>query len=198
MSIFVRHDRHAGVVRFSRWPRLRFRTPTDVIESSFGNDESVKQCLEIMKDVSAEQRARARHLDAKTGTLAGFSATILTLTVALGRPLLAEDLRGAGNMLIEVFFMITVIALTLAALAAIGGVLRPMGHYDLEESQIDAYSDRPKVITDPAELRMTWLRTVTDMALSDRAAGSAKSKFAVAAVVLLIVGLLGDAGQAIT
>jgi hypothetical protein len=164
----------------------------------FGRDESVQQCLEIMKEVSAEQRARARHLDTKTGTLAGFAATVLTLNATLGRPLLEARLPEAAASRVESFFTISVITLALAALVAVVGVLRPMGHKDLDEEQIDAYSDRGKVNTDPEDLRMTWLRTVTEMTISDRKAGTWKSRLGNVAVVCLAIGLCGVAAQAVT
>lgn len=167
-------------------------------EEPFGEDDSVKQCLEIMKEVSAEQRARARHLDTKTGTLAGFAATIFTLNATLGRPILESHLTSTAADVIKVFFGVSVVALGLAALTAVTGVLRPMGHDDLEEEQIDAYGDRPKVVTPPPELRMTWLQTVVQMTLSDRKAGSRKSTYMKFAVRLLVVGVIGVAGQALT
>ncbi len=164
----------------------------------FGHDESVSECLEIVREVSAEQRARARHLDSKIGTLAGFGATALTLNTTLGRPLLEADLRSGATVVVTVSFLVAVVAFALAATVAVIGGLRPMGHDDLTDAQIDAYSDRPKVVTPAADLRMTWLRTMTDMARSDRSAADAKAKLARTATVLLGIGLLGVVGQAVT
>jgi hypothetical protein len=164
----------------------------------FGHDDSVKQLLEIMKDVSAEQRARARHLDTKTGTIAGFCATVLTLNVTLGQPLLKSKVAPFAHDVIRLLFLIGSIALGLAAVVAVAGVLRPMDHEDVTEEQIDAYSDRPKVITPPDDLRMTWLRTMTNFTISDRKAADAKSTRARWAAILLTVGLLAVAGEAIT
>jgi hypothetical protein len=162
----------------------------------FGDDRSVQECLTIMNAVIAEQRARARHLDTKTGTIAGFCATALTLNVALGLPLLREDLGATGETLARLSFGIAVAALAIAAMVAVFGVMKPMDHDDLDEDGIDAYSNRPKVITPPEELRMTWLRTLTSMAISDRAAADAKSRRSTAAVVFLALGVLGIVGQA--
>jgi hypothetical protein len=167
-------------------------------DEPFGKDDSVQQCLAIMREVSAEQRARARHLDTKTGALAGFCATVLTLNVTLGQPLLKTKLAPDAHSAIRILFLIASLLLALAALIAVAGVLRPMGHEDLTEEQIDQYSDRPKVITPPEELRMTWLRTVTDMTISDRRAGGAKSIRSNAAVIALVMGLLAVAGEALT
>jgi hypothetical protein len=167
------------------------------LDEPFGADDSVTQCLEIMKEVAAEQPARARHLDTKTGALAGFTATVFTLNATLGRPLL-ESLGGTASDVAKLFFVLSVAALGLSALAAVAIVLRPMGHRDLDDDQIDAYSDRPKVTTPPADLRMTWLRTVTETTISDRAAGDRKSRYSNVAVALLVIGILGVAGQSLT
>lgn len=151
-----------------------------------------------MREVSAEQRTRARHLDTKTGTIAGFCATVLTLNVTLGRPLLEANVSDCERTIIRWLFLVGSLALALAALVAVAGVLSPMGHQDLTNEQIDAYSDRPKMTTPPEQLRETWLRTMTDMAISDRKAGEAKGKRAKWAVWLLALGLICVAGEAVT
>jgi hypothetical protein len=164
----------------------------------FGNDDSVQQRLAIMHEVQAEQRARARHLDTKTGTLAGFCATVLTLNVTLGQPLLTAKLAPGAHSAIRILFLVASLLLGLAALIAVAGVLRPMGHDDLTKEQIDQYSDRPKVTTPPEQLRMTWLRTVTEVTMSDKAAGAAKAFWSTAAVIPLVLGLIAVAGEALT
>jgi hypothetical protein len=165
---------------------------------AFGNDDSVQQCLEIMREVSAEHRARSRHLDTKTGTIAGFCATVLTLNVTLGRPLLTAKLSSDAHSAIRILFLVGSLALGAAAAAAVAGVLRPMGVDNLDVGQIDDYSNRPKVTTPPDELRMTWLRTLTEMTISERAAGNAKAFRSKLAVLLLVLGLVAVAGEAIT
>jgi hypothetical protein len=164
----------------------------------FGKAESVEQCMAIIGEVSAEQRARARHLDTKTGTIAGFCATVLTLNVTLGRPLLEASVSNGEHTIIRWLFLVGSLALALAALVAVAGVLSPMGHDDLTEQAIDAYSDRPKMITPPEQLRETWLRSVTEMTKSDRFAGKSKADRAKWAVWLLALGLICVAGEAIT
>jgi hypothetical protein len=167
-------------------------------DEPFGIDSSVQQCIDIMREVLIEHRTRARHLDNKTASLAGFCATVLTLNVTLGRPLLSARLGASAHSAIRILFLLASLFLGLAALIAVAGVLRPMGHDDLTEEQIDQYSDRPKVTTPPEELRMTWLRTLTTITISDRAAGNAKSRRSTAAVIALVIGLMAVAGEAFT
>jgi hypothetical protein len=125
-------------------------------------------------DSSAVERGVA--LDTKAGSIAGFSGTALTLSLTLGRPLLQQRFAASAwaHGVIRDAFLASAVLFAAAAIAAVVGVLRPSGTHDLDETAIDAYADRPKVITPPQELRATWLQTVTAMALSDRKAGNAK------------------------
>jgi hypothetical protein len=174
-------------------------TPESGIEP-FGNDDSVAQCLMIINEVANEQRGRNRHLDTKAGSIAGFSATALTLNLTLGRPLLLQPFRASGSAhgVIRDAFIASAALFAAAVLAAVVGVLRPTGTHDLDETAIDAYADRPKVITAPSKLRETWLQTLTAMALSDRKAGNTKARWSNVGVVLLALGILGLLVQAIT
>ncbi len=169
-------------------------------EESFGKPDSVEQCLAILGEVGEEQRGRSRHLDTKAASIAGFAGTALTLNLTLGRPLLQQHFAEYpwAHGVIRDAFIGSAVMFGLAALAAIVGVLRPSGTEDLEEEAIDAYADRPKVTTPPAELRETWLQTVAKMALADRKAGNGKAKWATIGVALLGLGIIGLLVQAVT
>jgi hypothetical protein len=164
----------------------------------FGDPASVTECLAIMATVSQEQRARARHLDAKTGTLAGFTGAMLALTAVLGNSTLQTEASETATLALRAFFVVTILAFAVSALVALRGVLMPMGHADLKEAQIDAYSDLPKITTPPDQLRETWLATLTLMAISDRKAGERKATASKVAGWALLVGLVGIVLQALT
>jgi hypothetical protein len=166
----------------------------------FGRDDSVTQCLAIMDEVANEQRGRNRHLDTKAGSIAGFAGTALTLNLTLGRPLLLQRFASPAwaHAVIRDAFLASAALFASGAIAAVVGVLRPTGTHDLDETAIDAYADRPKVITLPPQLRETWLQTVTAMALSDRRAGNAKALWSNVGVVLLVLGIVGLLVQAFT
>jgi hypothetical protein len=174
--------------------------PPDLEVETFGKDDSVTQCLAIMDEVANEQRGRNRHLDAKAGSIAGFAGTALTLNLTLGRPLLQQRFVASGwaHGVIRDAFIASAALFAAAGLAAVVGVLRPTSTDDLDEAAIDAYADRPKVITPPPELRETWLQTVTTMALSDRKAGNAKALWSNVGVVLVALGIVGLLVQAVT
>jgi hypothetical protein len=167
---------------------------------SFGKPESVEQCLSIMAEVAEEQRERNRHLDTKAGSIAGFAGTALTLNLTLGRPLLEQHYGTYpwAHGLIRDAFIGSALMFAAAGVTAIGGVLRPARTKDLDEEAIDAYADRPKVITPPPELRETWLQTVVATALADRKAGNTKATWSNIGVVLLVLGIVGLLVQAAT
>jgi hypothetical protein len=169
-------------------------------KESFGKPESVEQCLTIMAEVSDEQRERNRHLDTKAGSIAGFAGTALTLNLTLGRPLLQQHFHSHpwAHGVIRDAFITSAALFAAAGLTAVFKVLKPAPTDDLDEEAIDSYSNRPKMIMPPPELREKWLRTVTDMTLSDRKAGNAKAKWSEAVVVLLALGIVGLLTQAVT
>jgi hypothetical protein len=71
-------------------------------------------------------------------------------------------------------------------------------HPGVTDTQIDGYSDRPKVITPAADLRIAELRTLTDLAIGDRRAYNRKAKRLKYASIALAIGVFGISGQAVT
>ena len=167
---------------------------------SFGEPESVAQCLAILGEVGEEQRGRSRHLDTKAASIAGFAGTALTLNLTLGRPLLQQHFphSPAAHSVIRDAFIASAALFALASLTAIVGVLRPTGTDDLDEDAIDGYANRPKVSMSAHELRETWLQTLAKMALADRKAGNAKAPWSAVGVGLLALGIVGLLIQAVT
>lgn len=186
--------------RVSRWRKSRGRPrATEPVEPErFGLPDSVKECLEILVDVRNQERARGRHLDTKTASLLGFSAVTLTLNVTLGSSLLQRALSQTWHNVARYSFLVAVVSLGLGAVVAVVGVLRPVGRNDISEKGIDAYADRPKVITPPDDLRETWLQTVASVALDDRRGNNFKADVSAVAALLLAIGVLGIVGQATT
>jgi hypothetical protein len=171
-----------------------------VEDEPFGHEASTEQCLAIINEVATEQRDRNRHLDTKAGSVAGFAATALTLSLTLGRPILQQHFKGSAwaHGVIRDAFLASSALFALAAITALVGVLRPAGTKDLDEKAIDGYANRPKVITPPAQLRETWLQTVTAMALADRHAGDVKATWSNVGIFFLVLGIVGLLTQAFT
>jgi hypothetical protein len=164
MGSFVR--RTCDCQRVGRWRERLVRLlshPEPVEPERFSRPVSVKQCLEILVDVRNQERAREQHLDTKTASLLGFSAVTLTLNVTLGSSLLRRALSHTWHDVARYSFLVAVVSLGLGAVVAVVGVLRSVGRHDISEEGIDAYADRPKVLTAPQDLRDTWLQTVASV-----------------------------------
>jgi hypothetical protein len=169
-------------------------------QETFGNDDSVTECLTIMGAVADEQRERNRHLDTKAGSIAGFAGTALTLNLTLGRPLLQQQFHNHSwaHGVIRDAFIASAALFAAAGLTAVFKVLKPAPTDDLDEDAIDSYSDRPKMVAPPLALRETWLRSLTSMTLADRKAGNQKAKWSERVVGLLALGIIGLLVQAVT
>lgn len=189
-----------AVVALLATRRKRAPKPSTGLTDSFGKPDSVEQCLAILGEVAEEQRGRNRHLDTKAASIAGFAGTALTLNLTLGNPLLGRPFRAHPweQGVIRDAFIATAVLFAVAGVTALGGVLRPARTKDLDEAAIDAYGDRPKVITPPSELRETWLQTVVATTLADRKAGNAKATWSNVGVVMLVLGIIGLLVQAVT
>lgn len=177
--------------------RRRKRAPKGATEV-IGQAESVEECLKIVEAISDEARATGRHLDLKTGQIAGFAAVALTLNATLGRPLLEEDLSLVWELVAHASFFVAVAALLVSAAAALFGVIAPKQQLDLSRRFIRELAAEPAMRTDPQELRERWLATLSAIAVSDRQANRNRVRAMRTSLVFLAVGLLGVAGQALT
>jgi len=168
-------------------------------DARFDDPASVEVLLPIVRDVLAEERARARHLDQKGGALAGFTAISISLEAGLAPTAYDGKLLSCqSEAVFTVMFVLAVASLLVAAGLAIVGVLSPKDQWGVTDEQIDAYSDRPKVITPPEDLRIAELRTLTEIAKLDRQTIDSKARFLKFASLALGLGVLGISGQALT
>ena len=116
---------------------------------TFGNDESVVQCLAIMGEIAEEQRGRNRHLDTKAGSIAGFAGTALTLNLTLGRPLLQQRFPSSplAHGAIRDAFIASAALFAASVLAAVVGVLRPSGQQGFGRDRYRRYVVQAEAIT---------------------------------------------------
>ena len=165
----------------------------------FDDPESVKVLLPIVREVLAEERARGRHLDQQAGAFSGFVAIALSLEAGLAPNAYGGSLLACqSEAIFTAMFVLAIGSLLTAAGISILGVLAPQPHPGVSDETIDGYSDRPKVITSPADLRITELRTLTDVAVGDRRAYDRKARRLTYASIALAIGVLGISGQAVT
>lgn len=155
--------------------------------------------MPIVREVLAEERARGRHLDQKAGAFSGFTAIALSLEAGLAPNAYSGDLLACqSEAVFTVMFVLAIGSLLIAAGIAILGVLAPQSQLGVTDEQIDAYSDRPKVITPAPDLLIAELRTLTEVAVGDRQAFDHKAKRLTYASIALALGVFGISGQAIT
>ena len=168
-------------------------------DKRFDDPASVKVLLPIVRRHLEEERARGRHLDQKAGAFSGFTAIALSLEAGLApNAYNGEQLSCQTEVLFTAMFVLAIGSLLAAAGIAILGVLAPQSHPGVSDAQIDAYSDRPKVMTPPEDLRIAELRTLTEVAVGDRRAYDRKAERLTYASIALAIGVLGISGQAIT
>lgn len=146
-----------------------------------------------------DERQRGRALDAKTAQLATFSGTILTLDVALGTLALRESLGCVADVVLPICFLVAATGLVTAAALAVGGVLIPQKFLAIHRDAIRGFARYPLLSTDSTEVRARLLTSITDVQLPrERKRNDRKAEWTKGAVIALLVGLAGIAGQAIT
>jgi hypothetical protein len=163
------------------------------------NPDSVEVLQGAAEGLIEDERQRGRALDAKTAQLATFSGTILTLDVALGTLTLREDLGRVADVVLPVCFLIAAIGLVAAAGLAVRGVLLPQKFLSIHRNAVRGFARYPLLSTETTEVRARLLTSITDVQLPrERERNDRKAEWTRAAVIALLVGLTGIAGQAIT
>jgi hypothetical protein len=161
-------------------------------------EESVRQLFEIVQRLVEDERARGQSLDTKTSTLAGFTGTILALTVGLGREIFDIDLGPVGDVVFRGLFLVAVISLGAGAILAVGGILRPQSRLAVSRSEIKRFAEFPLIATPPVELQGRMINTLAEALSVERHLNDRKAKLTQYAAYALVAGLLGIVGEALT
>lgn len=86
-----------------------------------------------------------------------------------------------------------------AAGLAVGGVLIPQKFLSIHRDAVKGFARYPLLSTDSTEVRARLLTSITDVQLPrERKRNDSKAEWTKGAVIALLVGLAGIAGQAIT
>jgi hypothetical protein len=126
------------------------------------NDETVAELLPMVRGMLDDERTRGQGLDGKSATLAGFTGTILALTATLGAELLDLDLGDVGSAVFQCLYVISVVALGVASLVALLGVLRPQPRLALAMDEIRRFSQFPLIAQPPVEVQGTMMNTLIE------------------------------------
>ena len=162
------------------------------------NDATVAELLAMVRGMLDDERTRGQGLDGKSATLAGFTGTILALTATLGAELLDLDLGGVGSAVFQCLYVISVLALALASLVALVGVLRPQPRLALAIDEIRRFSEFPLIAQPPVEVQGTMMNTLIEALAHERALNERKARLTRIAAICLAVGFAGVAAQAVT
>jgi hypothetical protein len=161
--------------------------------------DSVEFLHAAAESLIEDERERGRALDAKTAQLATFSGTILTLDVALGTLALRDSLGCVADVVLPICFLIAALGLVTAAGLAVGGVLMPQKFLAIDRRAVRGFARYPLLSAEPMEVRGKLLTSITDVQLPrERKRNDSKAEWTKGAVIALLVGLAGIAGQAIT
>jgi hypothetical protein len=145
-----------------------------------------------------DERARGSGLDAKSSTLTGFTGATLALVTGFAKDVLKPDLGSLASALVELFFIATVCALTIAAVLALTGVLRPQARLDIAESELRGFASFPLIAESRMEIQGRLINTFVEALLHERTINDRKARRTRATAVALAVGYLGVASVALT
>jgi hypothetical protein len=160
--------------------------------------ETVAELLAMVRTLLDDERARGQALDGKSATLAGFTGTILALTATLGARLLRLDLGDVGSAAFRSLYVVSVLALGVASLVSLVGVLRPQPRMALTMDQVRLFSEFPLIAQPTVEIRGSMMNTLIEALGHERKLNDRKAGLTRLAAGGLAVGFVAVAAQAVT
>jgi hypothetical protein len=162
------------------------------------NKEGVAALLLISENTVEDERERGRSIDTKTATLVGAIGLALSLNLTLGRPLLNEHLGSLGHALVVAFFIAAAVALLLALLVGVLGALYPQPLRTLEVSELADFMSPVTQARTQISIHQSMIGALRDILAQDRAMNGCKATLMKITAVLLAVGFIFVAGEALT
>ena len=123
---------------------------------------------------------------------------MLSVNVTLGRPLLERDLGRIGEPLAALSFTTAVVFLALGIAVALFGVLMPQKYRGLGRRQLHEFMSPAVQRQSTMWVHQSMLGALADILDQDRPVNDCKAKLSKRVGVMLLVGFLGVAGQALT
>jgi hypothetical protein len=158
--------------------------------------ESTDVLVAIVERLVDDERSRGATLTTRASTLAGFSGTILAVVATLGREAFKLELGSVGDPALRVMFVASVVALATAASLAVG-VLRAQTRELVNVAVVRAFAGQPWIRKEPARIQQDWLASLGMTLERDRSNNDRRAKAGEAAGIVLLVGILCVAGQAL-
>jgi hypothetical protein len=162
------------------------------------NPAAVAELLAIIRGLVSDERARGQGLDSKTSTLTGFTGATLALVASLAGDVQKRGLGATGASVAETFFVLGVLALTVAAAFGLGGVLRPQERLDIAIEELRGFGTFPLVAASQMEIQGRMLNSLIDGLLHERARNDRKARLTRLTSVALAAGYASVAAVALT
>jgi hypothetical protein len=162
------------------------------------NPEGVAALLSIAEDAIGDERERGRELDTKMASLVGFTGLILSLNVTLALPLLDRKLGWLGDFLMRVGFLVAVVALLIALLLGVVGVLAPQKYRGLGHTQIRDFTSAATQAMTAIDVQRAMLGALADILEQDRPVNNCKAKLTKRVVRWIAIGFFGMTAEALT
>jgi hypothetical protein len=131
-------------------------------------------------------------------SLVGFVGLILSVNVAFAVPLLDSKLGPAGNVAMRVGFLVAVVALLLALLIGVVGVLSPQKYRGLGSSQIRDFTSAAAQSMNAMTVHQSMLGALADILEQDRPVNNCKAKLTKQVAAMIAIGFLGVTAEALT
>jgi uncharacterized protein YuzE len=162
------------------------------------NREGVAALVSIAEDAIDDERSRGRELDTKMASLVGFTGLILSINVTLVGTLLDQKLGPVGNIFMWVGFLVAVIALLIALMLGVVGVLSPQKYRGLGHGQVRDFTSAATQAMTAVNVHQSMLGALADILEQDRPVNNCKAKLTKRVARWIAIGFLGVAAEAVT
>jgi|SRR5581483_3869836 len=162
------------------------------------NESGIDELSSIAGDTLEDERQRGRGLDTKTASLAGATGVILSLNATLGVRLLTADVGRVGVWVERGAFILAVVALVGAMVAAVLGVLWPQQYEVLERGQLKSFTQPETLRLSRTEVQLAMLQTTAKILDEERGRNDRKKTATKWAAGLLAAGLVAVSAEALT
>jgi hypothetical protein len=116
---------------------------------------------------------------------------------SLAGDVLDAGLGSVGDVLAKALFVLSVAALTVAAILGLAGVLRPQLRLGIATEELATFGSHPRISAPPIEIHGMMINTLVEALRHERAVNDRKARLTRLTGVALLVGYSGVAAFAV-